>query len=106
MFKAAKDAMTSRAALLYINTRIARYGRVQELKIDTRGRTAEVTCLLHGEPTPISFKLMNYAVETAGDKKFIQVGEFSCTRPWLQSLLDDFAKNRRIELPAWAAALL
>lgn len=106
MFNAVKDAMTSRAALVFINTRIARYGRVEELKIDTRGRTAEATCLLHGESTPISFKLTNYTVETVGKKKFVQVGEFSCTRPWLQSLLDDFAKNRRIELPPWAAGLL
>jgi len=106
MFNAAKDAMTSRAALLFINARIERYGRVQELKIDTRGKTAEAMCLLHGEATPIGFKLANYTVETVDGKKFIEVGEFSCTRPWLQRLLDDFAKNRRIELPAWAAALL
>jgi hypothetical protein len=106
MFTAAKDAMTSRAALLYINTQIARYGRVQELKIDSQRKTMEVSCLLQGETAPIAIKLKDYVVETEGQKKFIQVGEFSCTRPWLQSLLTDFGQNRRIELPPWAAAVL
>ena len=106
MFTAAKDAMTSRAAMVYINNHIARYGRLQELKIDSQRKTMDVSCLLQGETTPIAIKLKDYVVETEGGKKFIQVGEFSCTRPWLQSLLTDFGKNRRIELPSWAASVL
>jgi hypothetical protein len=106
MFTAAKDAMTSRAAMLYINNHIAQYGRLQELKIDSQRKSMEVSCVLHGETTPIGIKLKDYVVETEGQKKFIQVGEFSCTRPWLQSLLTHFGRNRRIELPRWVAAVL
>ena len=106
MFNAAKDALTGRAAMLFINNHIARYGRLQELKIDSQRKTMEVSCLLHGESAPIVVKLKNYVVETEGKKKFIQVGEFSCTRPWLQNLLDDFGQNRRIKLPPWAATVL
>ena len=106
MFTAAKDALTSRAALLYINNHIAHYGRLQELKIDSLRKSMEVSCVLQGETSPIGIKLKDYVVETEGQKKFIQVGEFSCTRPWLQSLLTDFGRNRRIELPPWAATVL
>ena len=106
MFDAAKDALTSRAAQVWANNLIARYGKVQDLKIDSRRKTLEVSCLLDGEPTPVTIRIENYVVETEADKKFIRGGHFSCSRPWLQSLLTDFGRRQRIELPAWAAAVL
>jgi len=106
MFKAAKDALSSKAAQTWANSLIARYGKVQELKIDSRLKTIEVSCLLEGEPTPITIKIANYVVETEGDKKYIRAKTFSCTRPWLQNFLSDFGPKQRIELPAWTSAIL
>jgi hypothetical protein len=106
MFSAAKDAITSRAALHFVNNQIVRYGEVQKLKIDSRGKTVEVSCLLTGESSPIVITIENYRVDTEGDKKFFQATAISCTRPWLQNLLTDFAKNRRVELPGWADGVL
>jgi hypothetical protein len=106
MFKAAKDAMTSRAAQVYLNNRIARYGEVQLLKINSRERTMEVSCLLHGETAPITIKVENYNVDSTGAKKYIKATTITCTRPWLQNLLTDFAQNRRVELPNWAESIL
>jgi len=106
MFNAAKDAMASRAARTWANQLIARYGQVQNLQIDSAGKSAEVTCQLEGEATPITIKIGHYDVETEGEKKFIRASGFSCTRPWLQNVLVDFGSRRRIELPPWAAAVL
>ena len=106
MFNAAKDALASRAAQVWANNLIARYGKVQDLKIDSRRKTMEVSCLLDGEPTPITIRIENYVVETERDKKFLRATDFSCTRPWLQNLLRDFGPRQRIELPPWAAAAL
>ncbi len=106
MFNAAKDALASRAARTWANHLIARYGQVQDLKIDSRHKTVEVTCLLQGEPTPITIRIENYVVEIERDKKFIRATGFSCTRPWLQNFLMDFGHRQRIELPPWAAAAL
>jgi hypothetical protein len=106
MFHAAKDALASQAAQVWANNLIARYGKVLDLKIDSRRKTVEVSCLLNGEPTPITIRIENYAVETERDKKFIRATDFSCTRPWLQNLLTDFGPQQRIELPRWAATAL
>ncbi len=106
MFNAAKDVLASRAAQSWANNLIARYGEVQNLKIDSRGKTLEASCLLDGEVTPITIKVEHYEVETDGDKKFLRATRFSCTRPWLQNVLMDFGPRQRIELPAWAAAAL
>lgn len=106
MFNAAKDALASRGAQTWINTLIARYGQVQELKIDSRLKTVTVTCLLEGEATPITIKIENYVVEIERDKKFFRATGFSCTRAWLQNVLMDYGSKQRIELPPWAAAAL
>jgi len=106
MFNAAKDAITSRSAQVWANSLIARYGKVQALKIDSRLKTLEVTCLLDGESTPITVRVENYVVEAVGDKKVIFATRFSCSRPWLQKVLSDHACGRQIELPPWATAAL
>jgi hypothetical protein len=106
MFAAAKDAMASKAAQSYLNNLIARYGTVQELKIDSRAKTLAAVCLLNGERTPITVRADRYVIERAGDKTFVRVESCYCDRPWIQNLLSDFAKDRRIELPSWAAAAL
>jgi hypothetical protein len=106
MFNAAKDAIASKAAQTWANSLISRYGKLQDLKIDSRGKSLEVSCLLDGEPSPITIRITNYLVETEGDKKFIRATGFNCSRPWLQNVLTDFGPKQRIELPPWAAAVL
>jgi hypothetical protein len=106
MFNAAKDAIAGRAVQAWANNLFARYGRVQDLTIDSARRTVEATCLLNGETMPFSLRIDGYQVEAEGDRKFIRATGFSCTRPWLQNLLTDFGHQQRIEVPAWAAAAL
>jgi hypothetical protein len=106
MSNTAKDALASRAAQVWVNNLIARYGKVQDLKIDSRRKRVEVSCLLDGEPTPITIRIETYVVETEHGKKFICATDFSSTRPWLQNFLTDFGPRKRIELPPWAAAAL
>lgn len=106
MINALKDAVTSRAALAFASRHLAPYGTVEHLKIDSQHKTIDLSCHLHGEPTPIQLKVESYVVETEGGKKFFHAKSFTCSRPWLQCLLTDFAVNRRVELPPWAAAAL
>lgn len=106
MFNAAKDALASRAAQAWANKLIAKYGKVQHVRIDSRRKTLEVTCLLEGEPAPITIVVENYVLEHEQDKKYLRATDFRCTRPWLESLLRDFGHRQRVELPHWAAVAL
>ncbi len=106
MFNSLKDTMTAKAVQVYVNGRVARYGQLSALKIDSREKTMEITGLLHGDPLPVVVRVTRYVVETAGEKTFISVKDISCSRPWLQNLLEDFVRDRRTELPAWAANAL
>lgn len=106
MFSAAKDAMASRAAQAYVNNRIARYGQLQELRIDSRAHTMEGTCLLHGDREPITVNVDRYEIAERNGTKFLTVQKCRCARPWLQNLLTDFVEGRSVELPGWAASAL
>lgn len=106
MFTAAKDAMASRGAQTYLNKLIAPYGKLTELRIDSKRQTVEGVCLLHGESVPISVKVGKYVLESVGSKTFVHATACTCSRPWAQSLLQDFVEGRKVEVPGWAAAAL
>lgn len=106
MFNAAKDALAGQAFRVWANHRIARYGKVQNVKFDSRRKSMEVSCLLHGEAAPIAIAIENYVVETEQGKTFLRATAYRCSRPWLQNLLTDFGHRQRIEVPAWVAVVL
>lgn len=98
--------MTAKAAQVYVNHRIVRYGRLHLLKIDSKNKTMEFAGQLHGDDTPVAVHIHRYIVEDVGGKRFLSVADFSCSRPWLQNLLEDFIHGQRVELPPWAATAL
>jgi hypothetical protein len=106
MFTAAKDAFSSQAARRYVNGLIKRYGEVSELKIDSRAKSVDLVCVLVGESEPVAVRIEQYRVENEDGKYFVKLGPCSCSRRWLQHLLEDHACGRRIPLPPWAAAAL
>lgn len=106
MFSAAKDAMTSTAAKAYVNSVIERYGRVEELRIDSRRNRVEMVCQLIGETSPIGVTIESYRLEEEADKKYLLVTDSSATRPWLQAVMRDHLHGRRIAVPSWATAAL
>ena len=106
MFSAAKDLMTSKAAKAYVNDFIKRYGRVDELAIDSKRCRIEVVCTLNGEVSPIGITIEKYQVRQEAGKTFLEVLDSSATRPWMQTAMRDHLHGRRIEVPGWAAAAL
>lgn len=106
MFNAAKDALASQAARSYVNGLIQRYGEVRDLKIDSRAKTVDILCVLKGEHDPVRVRIDSYRIESEGPNRFIKLQSCSCSRVWLQHLLEDQACGRRLKLPSWAAAAL
>ncbi len=96
----------SKAARAYVNDVIKKYGRVDDLTIDSKRRRIEVVCTLEGEVSAIGVSIEKYRIERADGKTFIEVLDSTATRPWMQAVMRDHLHGRRIELPAWAAAAL
>jgi hypothetical protein len=107
MFSAMKDAVTSKAAQTFVNQRIARYGEVQSLKIDSKQKSVEIVCQLLGEPAPITVRVENYELRDGSDgEKRLRIGACSASRPWLENLLADQVRGREFPVPGWAASAL
>lgn len=106
MFSAAKDLMSSKAAKVYANNLIGRYGAVDDLRIDSKRRRIDLTVRLNGEVSPIGLTIERYDVQQQEGKTYLTVLDSSCTRPWLQAAMRDHLHGRRFELPGWAAAAL
>ncbi|MDF3057155.1 MAG: hypothetical protein K0R17_1370 [Rariglobus sp.] len=106
MFTAAKDALSSQAARQYVNGLIKRYGEVVDLKINSKAKSVDIVCALKGEHEPVSVRVESYRIESEGPRRFVHIGTCTASRPWLQALLEDHARGRRLELPSWAAAAL
>ncbi|HYP17575.1 MAG TPA: hypothetical protein VEQ65_10215 [Opitutus sp.] len=106
MFSAARDAIAGKAAQTFINQRIARYGEVRTLRLDSRNKTGEVVCQLHGEAEPITVRVEHYELHERDGQMFVKIGRCSANRVWLQNLLTDFGREREIPVPPWAASAL
>jgi hypothetical protein len=106
MFRSAKDALAGKSARIYLNDLLARYGRLEDLRIDSKAGTMELTCLLHGEREPISIYVGKYLIEQQGQTRTLRLSECRCSRAWVQNLLIDFAEKKSFALPSWAAAAL
>ena len=106
MIHAAKDLLSSKAARVYVNNLIARYGKVQELSIDSKARRVRVSCLLDGEALPVNVEVESYRIIEEGTKRYVEIESCRCSRRWIETLLLDYVRGKRYELPSWAAAAL
>lgn len=106
MFRAAKDALAGKSARVYLNDMLARYGRLEDLRIDSKRGRMEMSCLLHGESEPLRIEIGRYVIEDRGGEKMLRLADCHCSRLWVQNLLNDYAEQKAFPLPAWAAAAL
>ncbi|MDB6126538.1 MAG: hypothetical protein JWM35_434 [Verrucomicrobia bacterium] len=106
MFNIAKNFMTGKAAQMYANSMIARYGEVRDLKIDTQNKSVDVVCMLHGETQPLTVRIDKYEVKEKAGKTYVQIVKCTCSRLWVQNLVEDFGVGRQLEVPPWAVSSL
>lgn len=101
-----KDAVSGRAARSYLGHALERYGEVHDLRIDSGRRQISIVGTPHGETTPVTVDIERYTLEQRNGELCLRVEACSCSRPWIQTLLRDFACQRPFPLPSWAAAAL
>jgi hypothetical protein len=99
MINAAIDRRVSQAACLLLNKKIARYGRIEKLKIDSKRKTMDIAAVLLGEKEPIGLSVERYEIRREGQTSSLCILACRCELPWLQNLLDDFVRGRPFELP-------
>jgi hypothetical protein len=106
-----KDRLISERIKQELNTHLARYGEVLDVKLNTRERNVQLSIKLKGEPDPITVDIGKYEFIKEDTKLWLRVDSQSieASREWLTLLLQDQAGRQRLPIPqkyAWAVEFL
>jgi hypothetical protein len=106
-----KDRLIGERIKQELNTRIARYGEVLDVKLNTRTRSAQLSIKLKGEPDPTTINIGKYELIKEDTQLWVAVDSQSieASREWLTLVLQDQAARQRLPIPqkyAWAVEFL
>jgi hypothetical protein len=106
-----KDRLISERIKHELNTHLARYGEVLDVKLNTRERNVQLSIKLKGETDPITVNIGKYTLIKEDAQLWVTVDSQSieASREWLTLLLQDQAGRQRLPIPqkyAWAVEFL
>ena len=106
-----KDRLISERIKQELNTHLAKYGEVLDVKLNTRERSVQLSIKLKGEPDPITVNIGKYELIKEDTKLWLTFDSRSieASREWLTLLLQDQAGRQRLPVPqkyAWAVEFL
>ena len=99
MFTGIKDSLTSSAARALIALRLARYGKLTELRIRSRERTIRAEILLEGESEPVVIEVERYRVTGHDGEYAVVVEAVTASRRWVENLLSDLVVEKPLTVP-------
>ena len=81
-----KDAALEKAALRYIQPRIAKYGEITRFSVNTSTQELGAELQLHGETTPLTISKANYRLEADGEDTTlvlynVKISRNGCRKP-------------------------
>jgi len=106
MFGGIKDSLASSAAKSFIASRIARYGKLTELRIRSRERTIFTEVVLEGEAEPVRIEIGRYRIVMKDGESMLVVDEVRASRAWLDNLFQDLLVGRELPVPSVALIAL
>ncbi|HEX6566259.1 MAG TPA: hypothetical protein VF020_18355 [Chthoniobacterales bacterium] len=106
-----KDRLISERIKQELNTHLARYGEVLDVKLNTRERSVQLSIKLKGESEPITVNIGKYELIKEESQLWLGVDSQSIqtSREWLTLVLQDQAGRQRLPIPqkyAWAVEFL
>jgi hypothetical protein len=101
-----KDWLLSKALKVYVRDRVARYGELKSMAVNSQERTIDVAIQPHGEMHDVHLRVVRYSLLVREGKHLLTIDEATASRPWIAHLLEDYLRGRTFELPPIAAAVL
>jgi hypothetical protein len=105
-----KDASVSFVLEKAMQNRLEKFGRILDLRIDSRHHTLLLELLLKGEKEPTTLAVQEYQITEEGDQTWITIKKANSSREWISILLEEFLFHKPILIPkayaGWAKMLL
>ncbi len=105
LFSALKDKAFQATAKAFLNQKIASFGTITDLNIDTAAKALRFEVQLKGEPTAISISVGRYELSRENQRPMVAVQQVSASREWITTALNEYVVGRRFEIPGtvWSA---
>lgn len=97
-----KDSITAGIAKRGIGAKISRYGELSVFGLNSREKTITAQIQLTGEKEPIDIIVSAYHLVEEQDQLHLVIDAASCSRVWLNNLIDDFIIGTAFPLPSAA----
>jgi hypothetical protein len=77
-----------------------RFGKVMNLKIDSKSREIRLEILLKGETEPVEIHVKHYEIISEEGRHFILAHDIDVSRQWMKALADEYIRAKPFEVPA------
>ena len=94
-----KDSTGSALIERGLQNLIAPYGRMLNLRIDSRNNSIQCELLLKGESSPIQISINRYELTNDDSGTCVVIHEASASREWMTTLLSQFVLGRKVRVP-------
>ena len=111
VFRDVKNSAISFLAEKFINNIIKEYGKMVNLKIDSKNKNIELEVLLKGEKENIFINVEKYEIVSKDGSIFIKFKNVSASREWIEVLIHNvaipsFAPKKMIEIDSTYAKII
>jgi len=100
MLGTVKDKAFEASVRTFLNSKVAEFGNITSLDVDTRLRKASLTAELKGESAPISIEIGSYEIVESNGQTCIRILEIRASREWLALALKRYLVGRLVPLPS------
>jgi len=101
-----KDMAMSALATPVLGKYIQPYGKLESLAINSSEKRIVIRVLPQGEDHAVTVTVYGGAIVSEAGRQFFTWESAKVSRPWIQQLAEDFLPEKRIAVPANAAAIL
>jgi hypothetical protein len=98
-FHQKKDASVSFLLEKAAQHKLAKYGRMLNLSIDSRQKSARIELLLKGESEPMIILVHEYELISEENGAWMVIRRLSISREWADTMAAEFVVGRKIPVP-------
>jgi hypothetical protein len=94
------------AARVWFRERVGRYAELKTISVNTKAKRLRVVVSPRGDPAEIGIDVTDYEVTRERDGSYVMFKDLECSRTWVQLLLDDHLRGKRLPVPTALAGFL
>ncbi|HHO77205.1 MAG TPA: hypothetical protein ENN05_12370 [Deltaproteobacteria bacterium] len=101
-----KDMGVSRALMALGERYFDRFGKILDLKLDSKNNEIHLEILLRGESTPVEVYIKRYTITEERGMHFIAAEKIYVSREWMNVLAREYVQGRRFKISGTYSKIL